>query len=312
MGAKIYEYPVERLEQQLEAGTAAPYSAEHLPSYGDCSDIGELNQSELEMRTTPLAVRYFGGPIGMAETVLNTVIMQEERGNAYVKEWLNQHEHGVAELATQISEGAHRIFGMTLSTHSSVEHERSHTFDVHTNQDKPHLDCTLTQNIAKIANLAEHREARGIIHEIAKVGDLDASPRHIDYGLKSYGRLARLLEQKESDTTVNRNALRDVIGNKDDVRFLPVALLRRQRTKPADSTLVVDIAGYQMTADSKTIVDSLPIAELILPQILPEFRLDETALRISALGLSGGTRQAMGMKNIAVIPPSSAILQPAA
>lgn len=294
MSREVQEYPIAELHNGIETGEIAPYTPEDLPKYVDCGDKRPLT-AECEAKRTDISARYFGSACGLALVAANAYGMQSDRPYRDVRDLIAEHEEGVIGIAAEISGIAFKELGVRVYLHSAdnvEEHPRSIKDDC--DQD---VGCALMAKSGMVIANAGNQTTEETAHEVAEFEQTDVKD---DVNSAINNTRALLPAIGGEDSKIRRESLLSIL--RDKRRKTPLAILKGHTHITDETSVNLDLSGYKVAADGKNYVHSVPLAEHILPVVLPGLKLDKRALRASSLVLGVATWQTLGVKRLNTIP----------
>lgn len=293
MSFEIAELTSAEIESRVKDGSFASYSEEGLPAYIDCGDKRPLTAECLAKRSD-ISARYFGGGCGLALVAMNSVGMQSDTPYRASSELLDEYEDGLVGLAADISDRSYEKYGTRVYLHSA-DNVEGHPRSIKDNC-ADDVGCAL---MAKSGIVISNAASTATFSSAREVGEYDGSS----------------LDENLEEASINANIMLAALGGEDfkiqRTRLLsvlrkplktPFAMLKGEPHIDDSTGTFIDLKGYKIAADNKNYAHSVPLAEEILPSVLPGLDLDPRALKASSLLLAVATHQTLGVKTAKVIP----------
>ncbi len=299
MTAEVIPFSKARLETESANSNIRFFGGQRTPRYIDCGDERELTPACSNTRTE-IPARHFGAASGLAIVTLNAIIMQNENGAALARQWLYEYENGLASLASLISTLAAKKLEVEVAQHSSDGIEQS-GLSLRPDIDQD-IGCAYN---AMLGVVLDNAQSTGNFDTVRKIAEIDQSEGLLEdtgEARESYGQLFDITGGRSAK--VSRS---DIVGaTRNRRRITPIAMVSGEHVRSEDASVVIDLAGFKARANGRDYFHSAVIPETILPEILPEFHLEERALRASSVLSAVATQEALGVQTTQVIPGSYA------
>lgn len=290
INVKIFEPEV--IDTRLQENFLQPFSEDCLPKYIDCGDERELTEIHQSQRDD-LPARFFGAASGLAVVALNTVVLSSDTGASDVRKWLGQYEHGLADVAADLSNALYENYGISAHQHSCNTKEPDDE-DISTESEED-LGCAFNAKLGIVLGQSER------VQDVAGY----VVSEHLGQSRASVNSTAEAIAVVNNilggpDAKVSRRALVNVI--QDPARSTPTALVQGQHYPADKAEVVLDLSGFKAKAFGKEFHHSVTLPELILPKAFPEFGFDDSELlRISSTIIGLSTQSALGVETTRII-----------
>ncbi len=277
----------------------------------DCADDRGLTADYYSIRTDYFQEevspgRYFGAASGVALAALITIAA--ERGDAAMQQFVNDFRpEGFVDFASNLSDRANKLSkNVQLNQHSDDSKESSKVELADHKECENPLGCAFAHKMGAIllgANQSwQVTEARNILTETG-------SNLPIESAIEGITIMQRHINP---DFSIHRGALH--YSQTKTPRHTPVAIHEGHHAANEKTALVIDMAGYRSNANRHNNIglpryhQTLDIPVELMPNLMPEIKLNPSILKAAGLLLATSTRLALsgantpGALRIEVIP----------
>lgn len=261
----------------------------------DCSDDRPLTDAYYAQRTTSYGVeiypgRYFGAASGVA--LAGLVAFAAEHGERAVKDFVTEFSaEAFTDFAADLSDRAMKRGHIELNQHSAEGNEENDLHLANHTQCENGLGCAFAALMGKLlhgtGNAWEQDEADRVNSELGATLELTAAKEG----------LAIMQRYIPEDFGIHRGALHH--AQTRSPKFLPLAMHKGHHADPADTAVVIDLAGYRSNANRHTAAGvpryhhTPSMADTVLRSAMPEMKLDPKIIQAAGVLLGCATRKAL-------------------
>lgn len=297
-----YDIEILREDQvfdRIDAGLLVPTKSNQGLRLVDCGDRRAITSELQEQRLGAFGPditpgRYFGGRDGLVVTAL--VAAAANVSPDFITTFTEQHgAEKLADLSADLANRAEKNFdkrgSLIIHGHSSTAAE-GHKLDI--DFTKPnHLgyDCAFAMHLGTVARIAAQEEIAKEALYISNEFALDLPIREVHESITLFA------EKIPEEFKIHRGAM---IHASHKVSRAPMAVLNDFEEPNGEVKIIYDLGAYRSDA-GKNNAAGLPryhhtinIASERLPELMPEFSLDEWTVAAASLLVGVATRHAIG------------------
>lgn len=279
----------DEVSDKVAAGLLVPINSEENVNVIDCGDhrpltIESAQQRQEQFGREVVPARYFGGAYGLALTTIAVLATQADERE--IKGFLGGiNAESFTDFAADLTNRAKLFKNIEVNQHSAAANEGNplHIADDHRSRESP-LGCALAHNIGRILHKASEPIALQDSLAISSECGLDLPVEALSAG-------ANVLAKHVPKTlSMHRGALHHAITKSE--HYTPIAILEDSAaSKNSDElAVVIDLASYRSKPGVSRYHHTPDIASKHLPELFPEFELDEQLVAASGLLIGAATR----------------------
>lgn len=294
--------PREVFDERIESGLYVPMQNGSGLKVVDCGDRRGLSDTAALYRANVLGEgivpgRLFGAASGMAATALLSLVVQSE--GAAIATRRDRHAEVFMDFAADIADRAAKN-QLTINQHSStnVEGNTPH-FNLSLDPGDP-VDCAFLQSLGVIIHRMKAPDVR---EELDVIKSLTGQNLPTDEILDGAAAISKVLPE---DLAVHRGAVLHPMQSQS--KRTPLVVLDGNTAPSGPVKVIYDLAGVRSDArrnSSAGLNDYHHTTSLpgnILPELMPELRLDVDLLAAAALVIGVSTRQALEAAKAHALP----------
>lgn len=309
--------PLDEFAHRKASGLVVPMSADEGLRVVDCGDVRGLAKGTRDLRVEThgsdvVPGRLFGSPSGLA--MISLVALAAQIGEAPITEFVKEYgTEAFTDFAADLSSRAYQQNdGLEMHHHSAVPNEGNET-KLATVSDQEHDDGPLGCKFLLFAGYILGKATEDMALQGSKrVGEVAGHSMPLDEAREG----ARILSQHFPATyAISRQMLSHTLAKHPEQG---VTILKDAPVANRQTAVVVDLAGYRAHAE-RHVQAGVPryhhtpgIATELIPNLLPEYRLDPKLLEAAGTLIGSATRDALSGEStphdlkVEVIPPEYA------